>query len=86
MTNNELLKKKIIYRATHRGSKEMDLLLGNFVKQYMDNLNSFELRDLHTLTFIEDEILYKWHFHKVKNTSIKDNKVSLLFQNFNCKF
>jgi len=86
MTNNELLKKKIIYRGTHRGSKEMDLLLGSFVNFYIDNFNSVELRDLHTLTFVEDEILYKWHFNKIKNTSIKDNKVSLLFQNFNCKF
>ena len=34
MTNNELLKKKIIFRSTHRGSKEMDLLIGNFVKKY----------------------------------------------------
>lgn len=83
MTNNELLKKKIIYRATHRGSKEMDLLLGSFVKFYIDNFNLLQLRDLHNLTFVEDEVLYKWYFHKIKNSSIKDNKVSLLFQNFN---
>jgi succinate dehydrogenase flavin-adding protein (antitoxin of CptAB toxin-antitoxin module) len=83
MKNNELLKKKIIYRATHRGSKEMDLLLGSFVKFYIDNFNLLQLRDLHNLTFVEDEVLYKWYFHKIKNSSITDNKVSLLFQNFN---
>ena len=33
MANNEILKKQIIYRSTHRGTKEMDLLLGNFVKK-----------------------------------------------------
>ena len=31
MTIDEVLKKRILYRSNHRGSKEMDLLLGNFV-------------------------------------------------------
>ena len=44
MTNKEILKKKIIYRSTHRGTKEMDLLLGNFVKKYIDNFNNSELK------------------------------------------
>ena len=82
MTINDDLKKKIIYRATHRGSKEMDLLLGSFVKFYIDDFNLTELNDLLSLTFIEDEVLYKLHFHKIKNNIIKDNKVSILFQNF----
>tara|TARA_Y100000741_G_C18074767_1_gene486135 strand:+ start:462 stop:719 length:258 start_codon:yes stop_codon:yes gene_type:complete len=82
MTINDDLKKKIIYRATHRGSKEMDLLLGSFVKFYIDDFNLSELNDLLSLTFIEDEVLYKLHFHKIKNNIIKDNKVSILFQNF----
>ena len=82
MTINDDLKKKIIYRATHRGSKEMDLLLGSFVKFYIDDFNLSELNDLLSLTFIEDEVLYKLHFHKIKNNIIKENKVSILFQNF----
>ena len=28
----EILKKKILYRSSYRGTKEMDLLLGSFVK------------------------------------------------------
>ena len=49
MTNKEILKKQIIYRSTHRGSKEMDLLLGNFVKKYIEELNDAELNDLEKL-------------------------------------
>ena len=30
--------KKIIYRSEYRGIKEMDLLLGKFVKKYIDTL------------------------------------------------
>ena len=33
MNEINYLKKKIIYRAEYRGTKEMDLLLGNFVKK-----------------------------------------------------
>ena len=52
MTNKKILKKQIIYRATRRGSKEMDLLLGNFVKKHIDELNATELKDLAKLLFI----------------------------------
>jgi len=64
MTNKEILKKQIIYRSMHRGTKEMDLLLGNFVKKYIDELNVAELKDLTKLLFIEDEVIYKWYFEK----------------------
>ena len=38
MANKEILKRKIIYRSLHRGTKEMDLLLGTFV---IKNINDF---------------------------------------------
>ena len=82
MTNKEILKKQIIYRSTHRGSKEMDLLLGNFVKKYIEELNDVELNDLEKLLFLEDEMLYKWYFEKNEHQEIPKTKVSALLQNF----
>ena len=82
MTNKEILKKQIIYRSTHRGSKEMDLLLGNFVKKYIEELNDVELNDLEKLLFLDDEILYKWYFKKHEHQEISKTKVSVLLQNF----
>ena len=82
MTNKEILKKQIIYRSAHRGSKEMDLLLGNFVKKYIEELNDAELNDLEKLLFLEDEILYKWYFEKNVHQEIPITKVSALLQNF----
>ena len=41
----EISKKRILYRASYRGTKEMDILLGAFVKKYIDQLNSSELKD-----------------------------------------
>ena len=82
MTNKKILKKQIIYRSTHRGSKEMDLLLGNFVKKHIDKFNDIQLNDLAKLLFIEDEIIYKWYFKKNSNNVIPKTKVSMLLKNF----
>ncbi len=68
MNNKDILKKKIIYRSEHRGTKEMDLLLGNFVKKYINSFNERELNELVSLLNIDDEILYKWYFdHDTKS-------------------
>tara|TARA_B100001123_G_C14833905_1_gene837300 strand:- start:59 stop:313 length:255 start_codon:yes stop_codon:yes gene_type:complete len=82
MTNKEILKKQIIYRSMHRGTKEMDLLLGNFVKKYINLLNEIELKDLEKLLLIEDEVISKWYFNKNQNNIIPENKVSSLLKNF----
>ena len=82
MTNKEILKKQIIYRATHRGTKEMDILLGNFVKKYIKEFNDNELQDLEKLLFIEDEIIYNWYFKKNYNNNISNTKVALMLKNF----
>ena len=39
MINKEILKKQIFYRSSHRGTKEMDLLLGTFVKKHIDSFD-----------------------------------------------
>jgi len=82
MTNKEILKKQIIYRSMHRGTKEMDLLLGNFVKKHIDKLDSNELKDLDKLLFIEDEVIYKWYFENNSNNNIPNTKVSTMLKNF----
>tara|TARA_Y100001970_G_scaffold53702_1_gene68047 strand:- start:1045 stop:1293 length:249 start_codon:yes stop_codon:yes gene_type:complete len=55
--NKEELKNKIIYRASYRGSKEMDILMTSFVKSLIDNLNFVELKELDSLVNLDDEIL-----------------------------
>ena len=82
MTNKAILKKKIIYRSTHRGSKEMDILLGNFAKKYLDTFNIIELKDFEQILLMEDEILYEWYFTKKKNDQLSINKVSKLLRKF----
>ena len=82
MTNKETLKKQIIYRSTHRGTKEMDLLLGNFVKKNINILTDNELIDLKKLTYIEDNILMKWYFENSNKDQVPVNKVTKMFKKF----
>ena len=80
--DNEILKKQILYRSTHRGFKEMDLLLGSFVKMNINKFNDVDLKDLLDLLFIEDEIIYKWYFKNNIINDIPKNKVSYMLKNF----
>ena len=57
MTNKEDLKNKIIYRASYRGSKEMDILMTSFVKSIIDELDITQLNELDKLINMDDESL-----------------------------
>ena len=78
----ENLKKKIIYRSKHRGSKEMDIILGRFVHKYIDKFNDKELKELNSLLNIEDEVIYNWYIGKNSNKSIPETNVSIKLKNF----
>ena len=55
------IKKKIIYRANYRGTKEMDKLLGAFIKKYINILDNKDLLDLMKLLDVDDNSLYNFH-------------------------
>ena len=82
MTNKEILKKQIIYRSTHRGTKEMDLLLGSFVKKNIDKFDESEINQLEKLLEIDDEIIHKWYFGKNLKDTVPYNKVTQRLKNF----
>ena len=82
MKNKKNLINQIIYRSSRRGSKEMDLLLGNFVKKYINVFDDKDLSDLYELLSIEDEIIYKWYFKKENNLIIINNKITKMLKEY----
>ena len=80
--NIDQLKKKIIYRANYRGTKEMDKLLGAFTKKYIDQLNVDDLYDLEKLLDIDDSNLYNFFNGLITDYEFKENKINLMFKNF----
>jgi len=79
------LKKKIIYRSTYRGTKEMDKILYSFTKKNIDNLNESELLLLNDLLDLDDENLYKFNQGQKTSIKIEHNKISELFKKFKFK-
>jgi len=82
MPNIDILKKKILYRCKHRGTKEMDLLLSNFVDKYINTFSEEELFELEKLLNIDDEILYKWYSHQNVDAVIPNNIITEKLKKF----
>ena len=55
--NKEDLKNKIIYRASYRGTKEMDMLIIAFVKSIINKINDNSLQTLDEFVNMNDETL-----------------------------
>ena len=83
--NIEELKKKIIYRAQYRGTKEMDKLMSSFVKMYIDKFDIKSLKDLEKLLEIDDNNLYSFYNGTTTSNVFEDNNVNTLFKNFTLK-
>ena len=82
MINIDELKKKIIYRSNYRGTKEMDKLLGAFVKKYINDLSDDDLVKLEKLLDIDDSNLYNFLNGLETDLIIEKNNVTDLFKNF----
>ena len=82
MKKLENIKKKVLYRAIYRGTKEMDILLSSFVKQYINKLKEDELEELEKFLSCEDEDIYNFYQNNIVSDKIKDIKIINLFKNF----
>lgn len=73
------LKKKIIYKSKHRATKELDIILGDFVAQIIDTLNDSELLQLEEVINIDDQKLFDAIF---RNIPIQNSKSNPILQSF----
>jgi len=76
------LKKKIIYRSSYRGTKEMDILLSSFVKDVINHLDNDELENLFNLLNIDDDNLYKFKQGIKIEVQINENRISKMFKDY----
>ena len=78
----EILKKRLIYRAGYRGTKEMDILLSSFVNKNINTFDENQLNELESFLDFEDEIIFNfYHYNEIKD-EIDKNKISKIFKNF----
>lgn len=56
----ETRRKRLVWRASHRGTREMDLLLGGFVRARIDGFSEAELDEVETIINLPDPELMSW--------------------------
>ena len=66
----EIFKKKLIYRAGYRGTKEMDILLSSFVNKNINNFDEDLLNELDKFLNFDDEVLLNFYNHNVVKNKI----------------
>ncbi len=59
LTETEILKKAIRYRAEHRGTKEADWLIGGFIQTHLADFSEEEIYRLKSLIDLDDESFFK---------------------------
>ena len=57
--------KQLIYRANHRGIKEMDIILGEFARERLATLDAGELDQFEALMDENDRDLLSWFTQEV---------------------
>ena len=83
--NKEDLKNKIIYRASYRGTKEMDILMTGFVKSIINILDESYLKTLDTFVNMDDETLISLKKKESQNDNKDERMLHIIdkFQKFN---
>jgi antitoxin CptB len=59
-TELDAYRRKLLWRATHRGLKELDLVLGGFAKQHVGALSKTELDQFSEIVALADCDLFAW--------------------------
>lgn len=58
MTTDTHRRKRLLYRAMHRGFKEADLVFGGFAKAHVETMSEGELDEFEALLALADHDLY----------------------------
>jgi antitoxin CptB len=56
----DVRRRKLLYRSWHRGTREMDLIMGPFADAWLGRLTPAELDDYERLIEVPDPDLYAW--------------------------
>tara|TARA_A100001037_G_scaffold232197_1_gene210612 strand:- start:30 stop:287 length:258 start_codon:yes stop_codon:yes gene_type:complete len=78
----EIIKRKLLYRASYRGTKEMDILLSSFVKKYIEIFNEDQLKELEIFLKFEDQTILNFYNYNIPNENIEKISISKIFKDF----
>lgn len=56
----DVRRRKLLFRAWHRGMREMDLILGQYADAYLISFNDAQLDEFEHILEVLDRDLFKW--------------------------
>jgi len=77
-----LRRKRLRFRCWHRGTKELDLLLGPFADRHLDGLTDAQVGRLEDLIELPENDLYDWITGKREPPVALDHDVMALMLDF----
>lgn len=80
-----IFRKKLLYKSSNRGWKETDILLGQFTKKNISNMGTEELIMLDLILDEPDSDIFNWVTKKTPVPQKHNNKIMFLLQNFKLK-
>jgi antitoxin CptB len=60
MSEIENYRKRLIFRSWHRGTREMDLIMGSFADKYLPDYDLNKLQQYEAILEVNDPDLYSW--------------------------
>ncbi len=78
----EARRKRLYFRCRHRGTKELDLLLGGFAERHLAKMTDEQIGCMEALLECTDHEIYAWIVGKQDVPSDHDHDVMALLRNF----
>ena len=79
---DEMMMRRLVYRASYTGMKETDLLLGQFAKRHLPSLSRAQLEEFEALLDAGDPAIFAWVRGDEPVPEAYDNSVFLLIKEF----
>lgn len=83
MASDQARVKRALFRASHRGMRETDFLLGGFARRQLGRLDEAQLRRFEALLEESDNDLFDWITGKRPVPADRDDDVMALLKDFN---
>ena len=81
MSNTDFVK-KLLFRSSHRGTKEMDIVLGGFFEKNCNNLSIKDLKEFERLLDFSDKILTDYFVMNNQNTNLESIEIVKKIKNY----
>ncbi len=75
-------RRKLLFRANHRGFKEMDMMMGEFAGKHLEQMDEKALDEFERLLDTDDQDVYGWIIGREQEPEMLQGKVMDMLKAF----